>query len=465
MKHISTSEYYVSKGRGYMDTTFKIKPYSKKNGVIVLNTKQVLALGLDKNKLCFVSFGTQKHPIKIRISNKVIDEELLLSKDVIKALFLPTYPVYEIRIKDKEIIFGPYIGILYKRYHKSITNFNLEKWLIYTRNYSELNGALVIFALNKISKMKGLVEGFCYNPKTNSWNRGKFPYPSSIFCKFPLSKKWQKNFFSFIGDRWFNGYYMNKWKIYRWLSSKTDIKSHLPYTVLYQSNIDIFDFLQKFKKAFIKPIGGFFGKKIVQLHLKNEYYICKYIKKGKLINVITKDKIEIEKILNELLKPGKFIIQQYINLIKYEDKIIDFRCIIQKDHTMKWNYLGTIGRISAPNYEVIDFSSFSGENAKALPAIEILKDHLKLSEDEILNVRHKISDLALKVGNIINELRVNIGNIGLDIGIDQSGHLWLIELNHRNPNDGLDQFYNNMELYYKTKSTPLFYAKTLAGFN
>lgn len=443
-----------------MNDTVTLKPSSYNDSVAFINTSQAITLGLKKNKQGYISFGTQKLPVKIVFSDKVKENEIFLSKNILSQLYSPHFTQFEIRAKNNEIMIGPYIGILAKPKDHSLTKRYLNRMLNYTREYHKLHGAIVVFALNKINKKHHLIEGYCYNPHTNNWESGLFPYPGSIYCNFPLKKHWQNHLLATIGNTWFNGNFLNKWKMHKILSQNPVIKPHLPDTTLYQSYKDIFNALKKYKKIILKPIGGLQGKNIAQIRVKNKEIIFKYIKKGKLKVIVKNDKKSARHLIKKLFIPGEYILQQYVNLLKYEKSIIDFRIIVQKDQTKNWKCLGIIARMSAPKRIVTNIHN----GGKALPITRVLKDYLDLPPYEIQEIQEKLSHLSLEICNTLDQLDFNYGNLGLDIGIDQAGHPWLIEVNNRCPNPGKDQFTNNKALFYQTKSTPLFYAKTLAGF-
>jgi carbamoylphosphate synthase large subunit len=79
-------------------------------------------------------------------------------------------------------------------------------------------------------------------------------------------------------------------------------------------------------------------------------------------------------------------------------------------------------------------------------------------------LQKKIADMAAAVANKLDEYGINCGTLGFDIGLDQMGRLWLIEINNRDPDPGIALDIHNTQLYYALKTGPLFYAKYLAGF-
>lgn len=450
----------MKKGEMKLNKTFIIKPYQSNDLIMHINTSQASILGINENDQLSLKFGNLKCSVSIHLSTEIVETEIYLSESIISQLYIPTYLSYELRIKNKEVIIGPYIGVLIKKSGGKISKSLLRRMLVYVREYSNLHGALVIFALNKIIRTNGLVEGYCYNPTNKNWVRGKFPYPASIFCKFSLNESWRNHFTTVIGNRWFNGQYINKWIMHKKLSEFTDIKPHLPDTILYETFEDIFDFLEKHKKVIVKPKNGTWGKRIVQICIVENKYQFKYTRKGKFKILTKKNKDKAITIMRNLFTPKKFIVQQQIDFVKFRDRGVDFRSIVQKDQTTEWKCLGIIARINAINRVVSNIHN----GGKALPLNDMLKNYLYLSETEINNMNKKISKFSIDICNILDKLGLNLGNVGLDLGMDESGKLWIIEVNHRNPTPGPTLFVDNKELFLKHKTTPLFYAKSLAGF-
>ena len=76
----------------------------------------------------------------------------------------------------------------------------------------------------------------------------------------------------------------------------------------------------------------------------------------------------------------------------------------------------------------------------------------------------EIEKLALTCCQVLESKGLHLGYIGIDIGIDENHHLWVIEINNRNPDMTIALDANDFQLYYKTKSAPFHYAKWLACF-
>ncbi|MDD4698987.1 MAG: YheC/YheD family protein [Oscillospiraceae bacterium] len=336
----------------------------------------------------------------------------------------------------------------------------LEKMMVYVKKYSELHGAVVVFALDRIDIDKQIIEGYCYNPIENRFEKGTFPYPCAIYRTIGLNGTWKDHFRVAIGDKLFNSQYFSKWKMHQWLSVDTEINDHIPYTVLYKSEQDIFDMLETFKKIYVKPISGLRGKGIFQVSKDNALYVFKHRDNGSNLTDTFETKSEASEYIKNILANGKYIVQQAINLMNHEGSIIDFRCIMQKDQSNSWKCNAIIAKCSGTSSIVSNISN----GGTAFDAEFMFKEVLHLSDYKSAYILNEIKSFAFHSCNKLDELGINCGTLGLDVGMDTNDYVWLIEINNRDPDPTIALDINDVKLYYELKTNPLFYAKALAGF-
>jgi len=444
-----------------MKNSVLIKGCAGRFSELIINARKAAGLNLGNRKFAYISFGSKKHYVSIKIDNEVPEEHVMLSRKLLGKMHIPEYPVYEIIVDKNEIKIGPFIGLLVTEEDKNLTTSRLNKMLAYVREYSKILGAVVVFALDKVDTANLLIEGYCFNPHTGNWQRGIFPYPSSVYRKIGLSEKWKNHFLSVLGDKIFNNRYFNKWEMYQWFSDNNEIGSHIPYTSLYRSYQDVLDLIEKYGKVYIKPVFGLQGRGIVQAGKQDDRFVFKYREDGINHSIELRDLGEAIDFLQRRFYHGKYLIQQAVELVEFKGGIIDFRCIMQKNQADVWNCKAIIGRRGKKGSIVSNISS----GGKALPAIETLS--LLFSEDKnaIIPVKEKIESFAVKVCNALDEYGINCGNLGVDIGVDKEGNLWLIEVNNRDPDPSIALDIHDKQLYYSLKSGILYYAKSLAGFS
>lgn len=443
-----------------MNYTITVKPYLSKKSLIIINEQLAEKLNLKRKKHGYAAFGIRKNYVDVVIKKYLPENVVMLSERVIEHLNMPLFPVFEIKTRGNEIGFGPCIGILCGQKDEEITKRRLKKMTMNTLDYKRIHGAIIVFALDKVDKIKQLIEGYCYKHETDSWERGIFPYPSVIYRRTELNDEWKNYFLSVIGDTVFSNHSFDKWDMYKWFSSEPDINPHLPVTLVYKSNNDVIEMLERYRVIYVKPISGMKGFGVVKVSKEEKTITFRYRKDDKNIELITSNKKELEETIEKLFECKEYIIQQGLDLMNFDGGIVDFRCVMQKNEACMWICNGMVARIGAKESVVSNISS----GGAALPADEVITEALAVSEKEAFEIKESVISLCVKVCRTLDEYGFNFGTLGLDIGIDKNKNIWLIEVNNRKPHPAIALRANDIRSYYTILACPLHYAKGLAGF-
>ena len=403
-----------------------------------------------------LQFGTQKDTVKIGINGQIQINELLISSNVVKSLKIPLYCEFDLINDQQNLIIGPFIGIVAAK-RKNELNKKLNEFLDYVYHYDQIGGAIMVFSLDQVSPNEQTIHGFMYNPSSKSWEENIYHYPSSLHLRIPwFRSKWQRHFESFMGDTIFNNFHYNKWSIHKLLMDTPEVASHLPETILYTEPSDVISFLEKHPSAYLKPINFSRGKGIIKINQigMNDFQV-KYTKGKKVIQEALNNEDEINHFLSQKLKPKRYIIQKTIDLISKDTSIIDFRIYLTKDEAGNWKCIEFFYKQGVPGQIVSNF--FRGGSFGM--GLHPLKEALNLSDQEVKKMEETISTIALKAVKAVENTGVHFANTAIDIGIDTSKRVWIIEVQHCVPGHmDID------ETYYNYLTTIMLYAKKLAGF-
>lgn len=436
-----------------------IKVFDDNDFVIRINSKFYSSLDFGRKIRGYVSYGTQKCYVDINISQDEEDNDIYLSRKVMDYLYLPDYPDFDARIKGEEIVIGPHLGIIADH---QLTDSYLKYALEFIPEYSKLHGSVIIFTLDKIDQSKHLVEGCCYNPKSQSWVSGVFPYPQAIFLKLLLDTDLKNHFLSTIGNTLFNNFFIGKYKMHKLLSRNPAFVPYLPDTILYNSSQDIFNMLEKYSQVYVKSISGQCGKKVARINRDEDGRIAiRYRQKKNNAEDFVEDSSDGREAIEKFFIPNRYIVQQGLDLMTYEGRPFDFRHVIQKDDTGEWVSKGVIGRIAAPGSVVSNISN----GGKAMLGAELLKKVLNMSDAKASDMVNDMVYLGSSICNELDKSGILYGDLGIDIGIDRNKKMWIIEINSRGPDPYIAMSINDKALYKELLSTPLLYAKYLSGFS
>lgn len=443
-----------------MSKPFQITVLPTEISRLVIHPQAAAGLGLDPGLKSAVGlcFGSICRAVTIILDAAVSQNEIGLPAKLLAEMHLPDYPLYELTLQGGRLIIGPYIGLLLSKEGNRLTASRLKSARSYLHEYAALHGAVVVFALDQVDTANGLIAGYCYDPRSDSFRAGVFPYPAAIYRKAGMSDKWKAHFFSVIGPNVFNSHYIGKWKMYEWLSADTEIAAHIPETVRYRSPGGCLDLLRTYGSLYLKPVSGLRGRGILRATFEGGRYLFQGRETGKN-NAVTFDRPEqAADFLRKKLGRGRYLIQRAIPLLEADGSVIDFRCIMQKDQSARWVCQAIIGRCGVAGSVVSNISS----GGRAF-AIDQLGEILHIGIDTAA-VKKRIETLAIKVCSALDSGGAVWGTLGIDIGVDTDGAVWLIEVNNRDPDPTIALDIHDEKLYYTLMTGPMRYAKALAGF-
>ena len=438
-----------------MSKLIRITPDGYYRNRITLSSKLIR----QERKITLVRFGHACYEASVFVTAELPADQILLSSNIIEKLKLPLQPRYLLKISDYEITIGPYIGLMAFSKKKSLEE-GVNVLSNYLYDYDAIGGAILAFTAEGINPEKLLIEGYIYNPDAMQWEHGFYPYPAAVFKRAGLSKTLRDHFSSLLGPKVFNSYIFNKWEMYCWLSQFKASKQYLPETILYEKPEDVIWFLKNYGQAFIKPIYGSQGLGIFIASQIENNYIFKYRENGNLHKrIITKGK-EANNFIRKMLLKNRYLIQQSISLLEHEGRIIDFRMLLVKNLYGSWQDCSLIARYG----RVGNYVSNISDGGKAELAEDTFRNILKLPETQIYGLRKRVANICIEAANNLEKCGLHVGNLGIDIAIDQDFNIWIIEINNKDPNHTIAIDAKDRQSFYQIKKANMQYAKYLAGF-
>lgn len=211
-----------------------------------------------------------------------------------------------------------------------------------------------------------------------------------------------------------------KWTKYKKMLENELLQPYLPKTALF-SETNLWEFVERFRQVVIKPTLGYGGKGIIQIsHLENGHFEIHHFFKKMLVN----SKAEVLDYLAENhSRKKKYIVQERIPLALINNSIFDLRVMVQrKKSTFDWKVTGCMAKVAANGFIITNAVK------KVYTGREALK-HLQLEDSFLENLLKEIDDISLITASHLQNYYRKSRRIGLDIGIDKNGKLWIIEAN------------------------------------
>lgn len=305
---------------------------------------------------------------------------------------------------------------------------------------------------------------FCFTPSSINWERkfiiglhysnrkwavGRFPFPKVVYNRcYGTDQEMIDRLGAVIGsNKCFNHLnQFNKLEINNYLSRW--LGDYLPETVNYDKEIAV-QLLEKHKVLYFKPFYGHKGKGVYRVELKNsgEIHIGHHYFSPQ---IIASDAMQFQENIEILLGSTPYIIQEGVNIRKFNEQNYDIRALVQKNEMGLWSVTNLVSRIA--NKGSYNTSIYE----KACLSQEVLK---RLYPPEKVNaIILSIYNASLRTAEIIDsDTSYHLGEFSVDFALDNNAHPWIIELNGK-PQKELYNGIRNRSAVYKR---PMQYARYL----
>lgn len=196
------------------------------------------------------------------------------------------------------------------------------------------------------------------------------------------------------------------------------LRSHLPRTVWFSID-SLKRMLREYPTVFVKPDKGGGGAGIVRIRERSGNYevcfrqVCRTLEGATLPFTVEK-----------LLSPGrKYLLQQGIDLATVQSRPFDIRVLLQKPN--RWTVSGMVAKVAGKG----QFLTNHSQGGRPLQLEQALKKvDLPKKPERLKRVLERVSLLAAEV---LEARFPGIKELGIDVGLDQQGKLWIFEVNTR----------------------------------
>ncbi|KRE93305.1 hypothetical protein ASG89_07350 [Paenibacillus sp. Soil766] len=240
----------------------------------------------------------------------------------------------------------------------------------------------------------------------------------------------------------------DKLHIHRLLRASANSSEFLPHTMKY-SRENLIKAIHREDSFFVKPTNSSVGKGIIKVTAMPDRTWQVWWSNQLPRQLVEQQMIDF---IDEKVNGQSYLIQKTIPLSMYEGRPYDLRVSVQRGARGQWGVTGIAGKVAADGRHVTNL-------AKGGEAVICEKLFLSNGFDPVVK-REQVEKAALQIAESLSQQIPSISDVGMDIGIDHQGAIWLIEVN------GRDQRYQYKHLnlnktFYRTYETPMLYAKYL----
>jgi hypothetical protein len=381
-----------------------------------------------------VSFGTLLVPCEVTYSEE-LEQSILLSEELANQLHFPVEGKTHLLFNDGTLHLGPLIGIFTAGFTESILRPIGERSLFFAKFLSldqSIGLFTFVFGAHHINWEEGTITGHTYGK--NGWKQVIFPFPNVVYDRLPNRRIENHQALRLVKKRlteeyvipWYNPGFFNKWSIHKLLIDDTQAAKFLPATFHTPSISQMEEMLASYQSIYLKPANGSLGLGVYQLMYSQEdnQYYSRY-RDDKEINRLRKYP-SIEHFLRASFKDkllSNYLAQQGIKLIRLEGKSIDFRVHTNKDGDGLWKVTALAAKVAGKGSVTTHLN-----NGGVVKTLEEIYEN----PQERMRAFHDLTEAAVTLSKSIDDNVLGfIGEIGFDLGIDQSGKIWMFEANSK----------------------------------
>lgn len=434
---------------------------------LLLNWETIKALGLSIGKKIAVSFGNRRASVKIG-THAAAKTILLIRRSLADRLLIPfNFTIRVMYNRDNtELRLGPLLGILFSKEKFALADDG-DSYTLFCKEAFEaahLTGSFCyVTTLDKIRLDGREASGWIL--KNGEWKEYKLPLPNVFYNR--LSNRLQEKsgedyeMLQKIKDHGvgiFNERFLDKWDVYQQLSL-TPAQQYLPMTKKYNTPRLLQSMLRTYPVLYLKPIHGSEGRGIIRLLRNTQGYIMDQTTLSSYDRQHFKKLSKMVKYLSPKLRKKTYLIQQGIDFIEWNGATIDFRALLQKNRFGNWKIISLIARMGNPR----TFVSNLAQGGKLESAAKLLKQ-MKAQFSNLPNAK-EMKTAAVEIANFLDAgLDGNYGELGIDLGVDTTGRIWLIEVNSK-PSKKNDAISENVKRPRPSVLHLYEYVSYLSGFD
>ncbi|AIQ34827.1 endospore coat-associated protein [Paenibacillus sp. FSL R5-0345] len=316
-------------------------------------------------------------------------------------------------------------------------NGNRNNFRDIIRTGKEMGFLVYVVTVRDLKLEERMVNGYVPSSNGKIWYSIPVPLPQIIYNRIPTREDEEKpavvrkiaQCLEHPGIKLYNPYFFNKWNLFEWLKGSHATSKHVPKTRRLRSANTLTAMLNNHTSLYLKPESGKAGKGIMRLKYRAETTLPYrlQIQSGK--KNVTYKAASIERLWARIGKEkgtSRYIVQQAIELATHRGRPFDLRVLLQKNSRGGWAMTGIGARLAGAR-SITTHVPRGGSIEEPSSMLEST-----FGTERAASILKSVPTTALLIARQIERASdTMLGEMSMDLGVDENGGLWFFEANSR----------------------------------
>ena len=405
--------------------------------VLMLGESLVKQWNIPAGQQVTLAFGSFRHAVSIVPVPRY--EGVRISQTLFRRMGL--FPGTSLRVRyrpaSRTLMLGPLIGVLVSREYPHMPDRPFGDITMFCRELTEAcrkQGAYVyFFTPEALGSSQTSVDGWVYHEE---WHRLPLPIPNIVNNRLttrklenlPDVRQFLKEAGSRYGSRVFNEKFLDKSEVFDALQKDANLRRYLPESHTLHNYAQLRSICSRHPVVFLKPVRGSLGKGIIRIQrIGQDTWQASYATLSGTKTQIFNGLAKLYSSISGKVRTVRYLVQQGLPLIEIGGRPVDFRALTQKNASGEWTVTSIVSRVAASD----QFVSNVARGGKLFTVREaVARSNLPPGFRATAAARLRRAALEIAKG-IDTHIPAHFGELGIDLALDTSGRIWLLEVNSK----------------------------------